>query len=262
MLSNNRLKYFSSLRNKKFREKYGKFLAEGEKIVTDFLRFSKSNIKVETLLANYKFLKESYSKFPHPGIEVIEVSDKELERISSLTTPNKAILVCSRPEFVPDFKRISEGLSVFLDDIRDPGNLGTIIRTADWFCIRSIFCSGESVDAFNSKVIQSSMGAICRIKIFYLEAERVISGLRSFGNLTVFGTGLQGRNIYKEALNEKGLIILGNESKGISPELKSKIDIMLTIPSFQKGNECSESLNIASAASIVFSEFKRKTYSK
>ena len=262
MLSHNQLKYFSSLRNKKFREEYGKFLAEGEKIVADFLRFSQSNIKIETLLANNTFLKESYSKNPYPGIEVIEVSDKELERISSLTTPNKAILVCSKPEFIPDFKKISGELSVFLEDISDPGNLGTIIRTADWFCIKNIFCSPESVDVFNPKVIQSSMGAICRIKVFYLDASQVIRELRIFNDLTIFGTGLHGKNIYQENLNDAGLIILGNESRGISDKLKEKIDIMLTIPSFVKGKEGSESLNIASAASVVFSEFKRRTYSK
>ena len=262
MLSNNQLKYFSSLRNKKFREKYSKFLAEGEKIVVDILSFSQSNIKLDTLLANYEFLKQNYSKNTHPGIEVVEISNKELERISSLSTPNKAILVCTKPEFVPDFKKISGGLSVLLEDIRDPGNLGTIIRTADWFGIRNIFCSIESVDAFNPKVIQSSMGAICRVKIYYMEAEAVISGLKSVRELKIFGTSLQGRNIYNESLTDKGLIILGNESRGLSDKLISKLDVMLTIPSSGEGSEASESLNIASAASIVFSEFKRSLYSK
>lgn len=261
MLSNNRLKYFSSLRNKKFREKYGKFLAEGEKIVLDILGFSQSHIKFDTLLANSEFLKQIYLKKSHPGIEgikVVEISKKELERISSLSTPNKAILVCNKPEFVPDFKEISGGLSVFLEDIRDPGNLGTIIRTADWFGIRNIFCSCESVDAFNPKVIQSSMGAICRVKIFYMEINEVISGLKSFGEIKVFGTSLHGKNIYTESLTDKGLIILGNESRGISDKLIGKLDNMLTIPSFGDGSEVTESLNIASAAAIVFSEFKRK----
>ena len=262
MLSHNRLKYFSSLRNKKFREEYGKFLAEGEKIVTDFLRFSQSNIKIETLLANHVFLKGSFSKNSLPGFEIIEVSDRELERISSLSTPNKAILVCTKPEFLPEYEKLSGELSIFLEDIRDPGNLGTIIRTADWFGIRNIFCSPESVDVFNPKVIQSSMGAICSVKVFYLNADKVIKELKKFGGLTIFGTGLHGRNIYQEKLNDRGLIILGNESRGISNELRDKIDIMLTIPSFIKGKEGSESLNIAIAASVVFSEFKRRGYSK
>jgi len=262
MLSNNQLKYFTSLRNKKFRQKYGKFLAEGEKIVSEILSFSQSNIKADILLANYEFLKQIYSKNTDPGIEVIEVSDKELERISTLSTPNKAILVCTKPEFIPEFKKISGDLSVLLEDIRDPGNLGTIIRTADWFGIRNIFCSNESVEAFNPKVIQSSMGAICRVKIYYLDVNEVITGLKRYGELKIFGTGLHGKNIYSETLTETGLIILGNESHGISEKLTASLDVMLTIPSFGEGSEASESLNVASAASIVFSEFKRKRYSK
>ncbi len=262
MLTQNQLKFFSSLRIKKFRELHNSFLAEGEKIVTDILGFTQCNIKITTLLAISEYLKDLDYKKINPGIEVIEVSAKELKRISSLSTPNKAILICAKPNTFPDYKKISAELSVFLEDIHDPGNLGTIIRTADWFSIRNIFCSKESVDVYNPKVIQSSMGAICKTQIFYEEPEQVISNLKNYPGYKVYGTFLRGQNIFKEMLSERGLVVFGNESRGISRELYHALDVKLTIPAFGKAREGSESLNIASAVSIVLSEFRRRIYSK
>ena len=257
MLSHNQIKHFASLRHKKFRMENGKFLAEGEKIVLDIIRFPGCNIIPHILLCNHDFLEQHNPKKINSGIEVIEVSEKDLSRISTLSKPNKAILECIMPVFVPDYGQISEELSVLLEDISDPGNLGTIIRTADWFGIRNIFCSMESVDLYNPKVIQSTMGSICRVKIYYINPEEVISQLKNKKDYKIYGAVLDGENIYTQKLPPGGLIVLGNESKGISKHIKSLLDIKLTIPTITEGNNRSESLNIASAASIVFSEFKK-----
>jgi len=262
MLSRNRLKFYTSLRNKKYRESHGQFLAEGEKIVTDILGFSKSYFKIVTLLANADFLQKTELKHLSPGIEVIQVSDNELKRISTLSSPNKAILVCLKPDYIPDYNEISEELSIYLENIRDPGNLGTIIRTADWFGISHLFCSRESVDAFNPKVIQSSMGAICKVRVYYEEPATVILNMKKAAGFKIFGTLLNGQNIFKENLPEKGLIVFGNESRGISPALVSELDVRLTIPSYYRNHEGSESLNISAAVSIVLAAFRKNAYSK
>jgi TrmH family RNA methyltransferase len=262
MLSRNCLKFYTSLRNKKYRDLHGKFLAEGEKIVTDILGFSQSNIKIITLLANKEFLQQTDPKNLSPEIEVIEVKDHELERISTLSAPNKAILLCLKPDFIPDYKKISVELSVYLEDIRDPGNLGTIIRTADWFGIRHIFCTRESVDLYNPKVIQASMGAICKVKIYYEDFTTVFSETEKSPGYKIIGTTLDGQNLFKEVLPETGLIVFGNESRGISPEVISMLDLKHTIPAFTGKTEGSESLNISSAVSIVLAEYRRRIYSK
>lgn len=262
MLSRNQLKFYSSLKNKKYRNLHGKFLAEGEKIVKDILGFSQRNIEITALLANKEFLRQTDLRKLLPGIEVTEVKDEDLERISTLSTPNKAVLVCSKPDFIPDYEDISTELSIYLEDIRDPGNLGTIVRTADWFGIRNIFCTRESVDVFNPKVIQASMGAIFKVKVFYEDFGTVLSGIHRNTMYKIMGTSLNGRNLYKEILPEIGLIVFGNESKGISSSILSCLDINLTIPPFSENSEGSESLNISSAVSIVLAEFRRRIYSK
>jgi RNA methyltransferase, TrmH family len=262
MLSRNRLKLYSSLRYKKYRDFHGIFLAEGEKIVADILSFNKSLIRPITLLAKHNFFKHTGLLNISSEIETIELSDSEFKRISSLTTPNNVILVCSRPDYAPDYKSISRTLSIYLENIRDPGNLGTIIRTADWFGISHVFCSKESVDIYNPKAIQSSMGSICKIRVYYENADEVISSLQEFHGYRFYGTVLGGKNIYEEVLDEKGLIFFGNESHGLSAQLLEKLNIRLTIPPQTDHNKISESLNIAIAASIIMAEFRRRPYSK
>jgi TrmH family RNA methyltransferase len=264
MVSNNQIKTLSSLRNKKYREIHHKFLAEGEKIVLDIIKSPSRIFKIQSLIATPEFLKSNNSKLFKGIPEIQETSESVLAKISSLSTPNKAILVCELPDYSPDFNHISGGLSLFLDDIRDPGNLGTIMRTADWFGIHHIFCSRESVDAYNPKVVQSTMGALCRVKVYYLETADFIREIRKIDSFPLIGTLLEGDCIYSSELPLKGAIVLGNESRGISVELQEELNLRLTIPCHGSRSESSESLNVASAAAIVMAEFKRRDsgYSK
>jgi RNA methyltransferase, TrmH family len=258
MISNNQIKLYSSLRNKKYREIHHKFLAEGEKTVLDILKSPKRIFKIERLIATSEFLKFITGSILHDIPEVIEVSQAVLEKITSLSTPNKAILVCEIPEYSADFNKISTGLSLFLDDISDPGNLGTIMRTADWFGIYNIFCSKYSVDVYNPKVVQSTMGSLSRVKIYYYDIPFFIREIRKIQSVPLIGTVLDGENIYTCDLPENGVIVMGNESRGISENLKLSLNYKLTIPSKSDLSVCSESLNVATAAAIVMAEFRRK----
>jgi len=264
MISNNQIKIYSSLRSKKYRELHNKFLAEGEKIVLDILKSRSRIFRMHSLIATKEFLESHESKMFQEISEVLEVSEAILEKISSLSTPNKAILVCELPSYLPDFRAISGELSLFLDDIRDPGNLGTIMRTADWFGIHHIFCSRESVDVYNPKVVQSTMGALCRVKVYYVETSSLISEIRKIESFPLIGTVLEGENMYTSDLPSKGIIVMGNESRGISPALINELGYKITIPANAKFSEISESLNVASAAAIVMAEFRRRQmdYSK
>lgn len=258
MISNNQIKTYSSLRNKKYRESNRMFLAEGEKIVIDILSAKSRLFKIHSLIAGPGFISSISQKLLKEIPEILESSEANIEKISSLSTPNKAILVCELPTYNPDFKEIAGGLSLFLDDIRDPGNLGTIMRTADWFGIHHIFCSRESVDVYNPKVVQSTMGAICRVKVYYSETESFLSEISKLDSYPLIGTVLEGENIYKSQIPNKGVIVMGNESKGISPSLLKNLDYKLTIPKAVSGFEVSESLNVATAAAIVMAEFRRR----
>lgn len=260
MISKNQIKLYSSLRNKKYREIHHKFLAEGEKTVNDILRDESRLFKIDCLIATPGFLRDMPLQYSRDIPEVLDASPSLLEKISSLSAPNKAILVCEIPGYAPDYKAISNELSLYLDDIRDPGNLGTIMRSADWFGIRHIFCTPESVDVYNPKVVQSTMGALCRVKVYYIEYERFIEEIRKIDSLPLIGTVLGGANIYSGKLPEKGVIVLGNESRGISAKILDQLDLSLSIPSQAGGQESSESLNVASAAAIVMAEFRRRQY--
>jgi TrmH family RNA methyltransferase len=149
-------------------------------------------------------------------------------------------------------------LNIFLENINDPGNLGTIIRIADWFGIENIFCSKESVDMYNPKVVQASMGAIYRTKIHYVDSVKFLTDIKSLENFNIYGTFLEGNNIYKEDLDKNGLIIMGSESHGISNTISSFINKKLFIPNYPIMKKTSESLNISTATSIVCSEFRRR----
>ena len=264
MISKNQISIYSSLGNKKYREIHRKFLAEGEKIVLDILNSPTRIFRIQSLIATLEFLETNAGTNFNEVPEILEVSPGQLKKISSLSTPNKAILVCELPEYIPDFSLISRGLSLFLEDIRDPGNLGTIVRTADWFGIHHIFCSTESVDIFNPKVVQSTMGAICRVKVYYIETQALIREAEKIGSYPLIGTLLEGENIYSCDLPSRGIIVLGNESKGISEYIKPALYYKLTIPREGDRLSGSESLNVATAAAIVMAEFSRKKsfYSK
>lgn len=259
MLSKNQLKFVSSLKQKKFREEHNLFIAEGTKIVTELLQ---SKIKVKQVFATAGFLsKVKIDK----GIEWSEVKENELDRLSAQVTANEVLAVCEIPEYILNNNELNDKLTLVLDEIKDPGNLGTIIRIADWFGIETIICSKGTVDAFNSKVVQATMGSISRIKLHYLDLIEFFEEFKKDqpDNLKfpIYGALLEGSSIYSQQLSSNGFIVIGNESKGISDNIKPYITDKISIPSFsytKAGGSEAESLNAAIASSIICSEFRRR----
>jgi TrmH family RNA methyltransferase len=251
MISKNQLKQIKSLHLKKNRGESRRFLAEGVKTVNELIN-TRAEL-IESIFATSDFIRaEGKALSRLRGINVTEVSGKELEQISALSTPNEALAVCRYFE-QPDlnFDHI-KSFSFYLDDIKDPGNFGTIIRLADWFGIEQIFCSESSCELYNPKVIQSTMGAFMRVKVNYISLKKLVEAGKA---KNIYGAVLNGKNIYSEKL-QHGLIVIGNESKGISEENLSFVTHPLTIPSH--GNSGTESLNAAMASSIIASEFFRQ----
>lgn len=237
-LSKNTLKLITSLSQKKYRQKHNLFVAEGVKVVNEFLN---SSFKVKELyttdpsLFNYE--------------ESIEISEAELKKISKLKSPNKVIGIFE----IPEEKEISsDKFTLVLDEVNDPGNLGTIIRLCDWFGITQLVCSKNTVDCFNLKVVQATMGSLTRVQIVYTD---IISFL-SETSLPTFTADMDGENVYKSQLPDKAVLVMGNEANGISKEVNDVIQQKLTIPRFGDIQK-TESLNVATATAILLSEFKR-----
>ena len=249
MLSRNKTKLIHSLKLKKFRERYGLFVAEGQKLVSDLVS---AGAIINTIIGQEDWI----STHKIQAKEIIYVTEKELKSVSQLKTISPVLALVEIPKISadPDFKN---ELVIGLDDIQDPGNLGTIIRTAHWFGIKNIVCSTGTVDCFNSKVIQSTMGSIASVNVIYTDLKNFILNNKSelWG---VYGTFLDGQNIYQTEFPERGIIILGNEGSGIRPELESIIDYKLTIPNFTTKGTKPESLNVSVAASVICSEFRRR----
>lgn len=240
MITKSQIKLISSLHQKKHRLVQNLFFAEGVKVIQELLD---SNFELEHLYV---------TEFIFEDIEVSKktmISDSDLKKISALATPNNCLAVFR----ILNSKSISEkGLILMLDDIRDPGNLGTIIRLCDWFGIEQLICSKETVDVYNPKVVQATMGSISRVAISYIDLNDFIIQTK----LPVFGTFMDGATIYKEQLPSEGIILMGNEANGISKNLEKIIKNRLSIPRF--GNlQQTESLNVATATAIVLSEFRR-----
>jgi RNA methyltransferase, TrmH family len=255
MLSKNQIKFVNSLKQKKFREEHGLFIAEGTKIVPELMN---SEIKVKQIYAVSDYLRTTVIP---DTVERFEIKAGELERISALTAPNEVLAVCEIPEYQLDTASLKDKLTLVLDDIKDPGNLGTIIRIADWFGIGEIICSSETADAFNPKVVQATMGSVARIKIHYTDLVPFLGTAVSDLKLPVYGALLEGKNIFSEKLAAAGLIVIGNESRGISEAVQALITDKISIPSFSHYKENSgeaESLNAAIATSIICSEFRRR----
>jgi TrmH family RNA methyltransferase len=248
MLSKNKIKEISALHQKKYRDERALFFAEGNKLVSELLLCFNCRILVAT--------KEWITQNKPNADEIIEVKDDELKKISLLKTPQEVLAVFSKPEIIIDDLQLTTSLNIVLDDIQDPGNLGTIIRIADWYGIEHIFCSTHSVDAYNPKTIQASMGAIARVKVIELELIPFLQKIK--GKIPLYGTFLEGENIYQEKLSSHGMIIMGNEGKGIKPEIASLIDKPLFIPNYPIGRSTSESLNVSMATAIICSEFRRR----
>jgi len=253
MLSKNTIKHLNALKQKKFRDEFQQFVAEGDKLVKELLF---SHCKIIEIFALNEW--PGTHKIPD-SIAVTPVSPDELERISSLTTPNKVIALIEIPQQQSIDSSAFEKLVLVLDDIKDPGNMGTIIRIADWFGISNIICSGNTVDVYNPKVIQASMGSVARVNINYTELTTFFESLAK--EIPVYGTLLNGDNIYTQTLTKNGIIVIGNESNGISVEIQKFITNKLYIPSFAENPlDKAESLNAAIATAIVCAEFKRRMF--
>jgi TrmH family RNA methyltransferase len=255
MLSKNKIKFINSIKKKKYRDINRCFFAEGEKLVDEMLN---SDLNIEEIYATLEWIDSNHQKVVKQNIEIIEISEIELKKISSLTTPNKVFAIAQQISSDFDINIISKNLSIFLENINDPGNLGTIIRIADWFGIENIFCTKESVDLYNPKVVQASMGAIYRTKVHYVENIEFFKKIKNLKNFNIYGTFLEGNNIYEEKLDLNGLIIMGSESHGISSDICPFINKKLFIPNFPLMDKTSESLNISTATAIVCSEFRRR----
>lgn len=240
MVSKNQIKLISSLQQKKQRQVHKLFFAEGIKVVQELLF---SNFELEHLFTTEAIFTEI------PTSKQTLVTETELKKISALTTPNTCLALFK----IPETKKVQEkGLLLALDDIRDPGNLGTILRLCDWFGIQQLVCSKETVDLYNPKVVMATMGSIARVNVNYLDLNEFIENTK----LPVFGTFMDGKNIYKEKLPNEGIIIMGNEANGISKEIENNIKNRLTIPRFGDLQQ-TESLNVATATAIILSEFRR-----
>ena len=248
MLSKNKIKYIHSLELKKNRKKEGVFVAEGHKLVGDLL----PHFHCRLILATNTWLKEHHDI---QADEIIEITSEELVKASLLKTPQEVLAIFEQPQYDYTTDVIKDSLCLALDDIQDPGNLGTIIRLADWFGIEHIFCSQGTVDVYNSKVIQATMGALARVKVHYCNLPDLISSLK---DVPVYGTFLDGENIYDKPLSENGLIIMGNEGNGVSKEVSQLINNKLYIPNYPSGRTTSESLNVAIATAVVCAEFRRR----
>jgi len=240
MVSKNQIKLITSLQQKKYRKQEQLFFAEGVKVVQELLH---SNFELQDLFTT----KQDFLTVPKNKVHAI--SEAELKKISALTTPNTCLAVFKIPKVK---EMVEKGLIVALDDVRDPGNLGTIIRLCDWFGIETLFCSEESVDIYNPKVVQATMGSISRVNVVYGNLEAFLSQTI----LPVFGTFMDGKNIYQEKLPKEGIIVMGNEANGISSSVEKLVSERIAIPRF--GNlQVTESLNVATATAIILSELKR-----
>lgn len=251
MLSQSKLKLIHSLDSKKGRRENGLFVAEGPKVVGDLLAVMSARLVVAVkgwLEKNPQLPKET---------EVVEVSDAELKKASFLQHPQQVLALFGLPEHedvTPE--QLAGKLTLALDGVQDPGNVGTIIRLADWFGIDTIICSHETADTFSPKVIQATMGSIARVKTAYLDLADFIAKLPD--GFPVYGTLLDGENIYDKALSDEGVIVMGNEGKGISAAVRPFVTDRLLIPNWPPGRETAESLNVAIATAITCAEFRRR----
>jgi RNA methyltransferase, TrmH family len=255
-LSKNKTQFILSLQRKKTRDEERVFLVEGDKVVREFIQAGR---EVITLIAKPEFIAGIPSHVSNRIEEVIPVTYEELKKVSSLKTPHNAMAVVRMPEIILNPLKVIENLTVALDFIQDPGNLGTIIRAAAWFGIKDIICSSSCVDVYNTKVVQATMGAIMNVDVHYTVLEEFL-GVINKNNIEVYGTLLDGESIYNADLNGKGVILLGNESKGISKELIPFVTKKIMIPKFTDAVAGIDSLNAGMAASIVLSEFARRDH--
>lgn len=251
-LSKNRIKYIHSLELKKNRDAAGVFLAEGPKVVSELL----GHFPCQLLAAT------SGWQPPCTGMqaeESVEVTTEELTRASLLHTPQQVLAIFRKRKDIDNKTEIFRSLCLALDGVQDPGNLGTIIRLADWFGIRHIFCSPDTADVYSPKAVQATMGSLARVHVHVADLPSLIRDLPE--GTPVYGTFLDGENMYEKTLSNNGLLIMGNEGRGIRDEVRELVNQRLFIPAYPEERGASESLNVGVATAIVCAEFRRQASS-
>ena len=249
MISKARIKWIKSLEMRKYRLQHQAFVAEGPKLVGELLPYS-----TPLYVAATKDWLTQNAHLISKVKEVDEVSQDELERASLLRTPQSVLAVMPIPERKLDIMSLQEQLVIALDCVQDPGNLGTILRIADWFGIHKVLCAEGTADVYNPKCVQSCMGALARVEVHYCNLAEELEKVK----MPIYGTFLDGSDIYAEELTSNGIIVMGNEGNGISEEVSKLVNRRLYIPNYPKGSQTTESLNVAVATGIVCAEFRRR----
>ncbi len=240
-----------SLQLGKFRQKYNNFVAEGDKIVLEIV--AQNADAIEKIYAIPSWIATNTRLLAPLAANVQEISPEELKKISGLTTPNQVLAIVQQPAPTLDAQLIQYDLSLYLDGIQDPGNMGTILRIADWFGIRHVFCAPNCVDIYSPKVVQASMGAFLRVHCL----ESNLSDLKNqFPDLPIFGAVLNGDNIFEVPLSKQGILVIGNESKGIATEVETLLTHRIAIPASKNGG--AESLNAAVATGIIVAVLRNR----
>ncbi|QIE60422.1 RNA methyltransferase [Rasiella rasia] len=237
MISKSEIKSITQLQQKKYRDTRQLFIAEGPKVISELL-LAGMEVEAHYDTAPTHILKENY----------YQVTAQELKKISCLKTANKSLAIFRKPTSAA---LVDSGLIVALDAVRDPGNLGTIIRLCDWFGVNQLICSEDTADCFNPKVIQATMGSIARVAVHYVPLKDTLQSL----SLPIFGAFMDGKNVYDGTLPSQGILVMGNEAHGVSAEISEVIQERISIPQF--GSQTTESLNVATATAILLSEFRR-----
>ena len=250
MISKNKIKYIRSLELKKNRNKEGKFVAEGFKVVDDLLALQPADL----IVATQEWL---HGKHLADQTEVIEVTEEELKKVSFLQHPQQVLGVFKRPQASLEQVNPATALVLALDGVQDPGNLGTIVRLADWFGIQDIVCSRDTADLFAPKTVQATMGALARVRVHYTDLATYLGAQQAQG-IPIYGTFLDGEDLYTKSLRPNGILIMGNEGNGIRPACAQWVNERLYIPNYPTGRATSESLNVAIATAIVCAEFRRR----
>jgi RNA methyltransferase, TrmH family len=262
VITKQQIKYIRSLHQKKYRDQEGVFLAEGYSIVNEALQLVPDSVQLVVCTAgSLTNLNPDFRSF---GPRCVEMAANDFSRISVQKSPQEVLAVIKMRHTLPS-PETKQSLVLALDQIRDPGNMGTIIRLADWFGISELVCSEDTVDCYNPKVVQASMGAIFRIRISYCSLSEYLLETSRKKDIRIYGTTLDGENLYTSALEKPAIIVLGNEANGISAEVLQHVRKRLLIRNFSDSTSKTESLNVAIAAAITCSEFRRQTthdYSK
>jgi RNA methyltransferase, TrmH family len=249
LLSRNKIKYLNSLKTRKYRNIHGHFIIEGDKTVRDIIQ--NKNVIIRQLIATKRWLSANEWETTAVIQEVIEADESDFSRISSWETPPEVMVVLDIVKPSIDHSEVSSGVSLALDRIQDPGNLGTIIRTANWFGIRNIFCNEGCADCFNPKVVQATMGAIMNVKIHVVNICKILADYKKFDDYGIWGAFMSGRKLSDYPPITKGMIVFGNESRGIDDSISTFVQHRITIPALSKDDHHVESLNVASAVAIV-----------